>query len=77
MQTDIVLVVSNQVVGKSSKINWPDLNYPNSGQTILRTVYDVDYDNLKIRLDSEDGPVFDINDFPNGVGFYKKLVKTA
>lgn len=77
MQTDIVLVVSNQVVGKSSKINWPDLNYPNSGQTILRTVYDVDYDKLKIRLDSEDGPVFDINDCPNGVGFYKKLVKTA
>jgi len=75
MNTDTILVVSNQVVGKSSKINWPDLNYPNSGQTILRTLYDVDYDMLSIRLDSADGPVFNVYDLPNGVGFYKKLVK--
>ena len=73
MKSDIILVVSSQVVAKNSKINWPDLNYPNSGQTILRTVHDVDYENLKIRLDSADGPVFHASDFPNGVGFYKKL----
>jgi hypothetical protein len=77
MNTDIILVVSNQVVGKNSKINWPDLNYPNSGQTILRTVHHVDYDALTIQLDSLDGPEFNINQLPNGVGFYKKLVKSS
>jgi hypothetical protein len=77
MNTDTILVVSNQVVGKSSKINWPDLNYPNSGQTILRTVYDVNYDALTIQLDSCDGPTFNLNELPNGVGFYKKLVKSS
>ena len=73
MNKDIVLVVSNQVVGKNSKINWPDLNYPNSGQTILRTLHDVDYDDLWIRLDSSDGPLFNNKQLPEGVGFFKKI----
>ena len=77
MNKEIILVVSSQVVGKNSKINWPDLNYPNSGQTILRTIHDVDYELLTIRLDGADGPVFDARNFPQGVGFYQKVVKTA
>jgi hypothetical protein len=77
MSKDIVLIVSSQVVSKNSKINWPDLNYPDSGQTILRTLHDVDYENLTIRLDSADGPVFDAYRFPAGVGFYEKIKKTA
>ena len=77
MKNEIILVVSSQVVGKNSKINWPDLNYPNSGQTILRSIHDVDYENLTIRLDSADGPVFDAYNFPTGVGFYQKIKKTA
>jgi hypothetical protein len=77
MNQDIVLIVSSQVVAKNSKINWPDLNYPNTNQTILRTLHDVDYKNLTIRLDSADGPVFDAYHFPTGVGFYQKIKKTV
>jgi len=77
MDNEIVLVVSGQTVSKNSKINWPDLNYPNSGQTILRTVFFVDYTQLKIQLDSSDGPWFDTSDLPKGVGFYQKLVKSV
>ena len=72
-----ILVVSSQVVQQNSKINWPDLNYPNSGQTILRTIHKVDYDALKIQLDGADGPWFDAHHFPEGVGFYSKVKKTA
>jgi len=74
MNSDTILVVSSQVVGCNSKINWPDLNYPNSGQTILRTTYSVDYDNLSIQLDSPEGPVFHSKNFPEGVAFYKKII---
>ena len=77
MKKDIILVISGQVVKQNSKINWPDLNYPNSGQTILRTIHKVDYDNLCIQLDGADGPWFDAYRFPEGVGFYSKVKKTA
>lgn len=73
----LILVVSNQVVSQNSKINWPDLNYPNSGQTILRTVHKIDYDMMKIQLDGSDGPWFDSYNFPEGVGFYSLILKTA
>jgi hypothetical protein len=72
-----ILVVSGQVVQKNSKINWPDLNYPNSGQTILRTIHNVDYEFLKIQLDGAEGPWFDAYHFPEGVGFYSKIIKSA
>jgi hypothetical protein len=68
-----ILVISGQVVRDNSKINWPDLNYPDSGQTILRYLHKIDYDNLKIQLDGEDGPWFKTSNFPSGVGFFKKL----
>lgn len=77
MNQNIILVVSNQSVNKNSKINWPDLNYPDSGQTILRTLHDIDYDALTIRLDSADGPLLGVKQLPNGVGFYKKIVKSS
>lgn len=72
---DTVLVISNQVVLKNSKVNWPDLNYPNSGQTILRTVQNIDYENLSIQLDGVDGPIFKHADLPDKVGFYELVVK--
>jgi hypothetical protein len=74
---DTILIISGQVVRDNSKINWPDLNYPDSGQTILRYLHKVNYDNLTIQLDGEDGPVFSCEKFPKNVGFYQKLVKTA
>lgn len=77
MNQDIILIVSNQIANKNSKVNWPDMNYPNSGDTILRTINDIDFEFLTVRLDSVDGPVFDSKHFPNGVGFYQKIVKTA
>jgi len=72
---NIILVISGKTVLKNSKIDWPDLNYPGSGQTILRTIHNIDYDNLKIQLDGADGPWFYANDFPIGVGFYKLVTK--
>ena len=68
-----VLIVSSKVVLKNSKIDWPDLNYPGSGQTILRTIHDIDYDNCKIQLDSSTGPWFYKNNLPEGVGFFAPL----
>jgi hypothetical protein len=68
-----VLIVSGKVVLKNSKIDWPDLNYPNTGQTILRTLHDIDYDGLQIQLDGSDGPWFTVKTFPEGVGFYTKI----
>jgi len=68
-----ILVISGQVVRDNSKINWPDLNYPDSGQTILRYLHKIDYDNLKIQLDGEEGPWFKTSNFPSGVAFFKKL----
>lgn len=65
-----VLIVSSKVVQKNSKIDWPDLNYPGSGQTILRTIHCIDHDNLSIQLDGADGPWFKSSSLPEGVGFY-------
>lgn len=72
-----ILVVSGQVVSNNSKINWPDLNFPGSGQTILRYLHFIDYEKLSIQLDGADGPVFTDKQFPLGVGFYTKIIKTA
>jgi hypothetical protein len=70
---DTIFVVSNKVVHKNAKIDWPDLNYPNQGMTILRTLHDVDYKAYKIQLDGADGPWFSQKTFPEGVGFYKQV----
>lgn len=69
-----VLIVSSKLVLKNSKIDWPDLNYPGTGQTILRTIHDIDYDSLKLQLDGSDGPWFSNASLPEGVGFYNKVV---
>jgi hypothetical protein len=72
-----ILVVSGQVVSNNSKINWPDLNFPGSGQTILRYLHYIDYENLSIQLDGAEGPVFLYERLPEGVAFYSKTIKTA
>lgn len=73
MKKETILVVSGQVVYSNSKINWPDLNYPNSGQTILRYLHTVDYKNKKLQLDGPDGPWFENSKLPDNVGFYSKV----
>lgn len=74
MKQKTILVISGKVVHKNAKIDWPDMNYPNSGQTILRTLHDVDYDNCKFQLDNADGPWFNYPfQFPEGVAFYKLI----
>lgn len=65
-----ILIISSKVVQKNSKIDWPDLNYPGSGQTILRTIHDIDHLNFQVQLDGIDGPRFSPQNFPEGVGFY-------
>lgn len=75
MKQNAIFVVSGQAVHSNAKINWPDLNFPGSGQTILRCLHRVDYDKLSIQLDDENGPTFEAKDLPQGVGFYKKITK--
>lgn len=74
MNKDVIFVVSQQVVNSNSKINWPDLNYPGTGQTILRTLHVVDYENKRIQLDDTEGPWFENSQLPKGTGFYKKII---
>lgn len=69
---DKIFVVNNKVVLPNSKIDWPDMNYPDSGDTILRIVHEIDYKANQIRLDGENGLLLTSNKFPEGVGFYKK-----
>ena len=69
---DKIFVVNAQVASCNSKVNWPDMNYPGSGDTILRIVHEIDFKNNEVRLDNETGPVFSSKNFPEGVGFYKK-----
>jgi hypothetical protein len=75
MKQQVIFVVSGQAVNSNAKINWPDLNFPGSGQTILRYLHHVDFDELTVQLDGEDGPKFCAKDLPAEVGFYKKIVK--
>ena len=70
---EIVFVASKQVVLNNSKINWPDQNFPGSGHTILRIVYNIDYDNLQVQLDGEEGIIINNKDLPEGVGFYERI----
>lgn len=72
MIPETILVISGKVVKKNSKIDWPDLNYPGTGQTILRVVHDIDHVALKLQLDSENGPWFDNTNLPEGVGFFER-----
>jgi hypothetical protein len=72
-KNETIFIVSNQIVFPNSKINWPDLNYPDSGETILRYLHLIDYSNKKIQLDSANGPWFENSQLPSGVGFYKKI----
>jgi len=74
MKTDdeTILVVCGKVVLKNSKIDWPDLNYPGTSLTILRTVHTIDYFKKGVQLDGEDGPWFKAPNLPVGVAFYKK-----
>lgn len=67
-----IFVVNNRAVLPNSKVDWPDMNYPNSGLTILRIVHEIDYKLSQVRLDHEEGPIFTSNNFPEGVGFYAK-----
>ncbi len=73
MKKEVILVVSGQVVYQNSKINWPDLNHPKSGQTVLRYLHNVDYANKKIQLDGSTGPWFENSDLPDNVGFFRKI----
>ena len=69
---DKVLIINSKVVLPNSKIDWPDMNYPGTGSTILRIVHEIDYKNNTFRLDGERGPIFTPNNFPENVNFYKK-----
>lgn len=68
-----ILIISGQIAQENSKVNFPDLNYPNSGDTILRTVHKIDFENMRVQLDGVDGPWFDQKNFPSNVGFFSKI----
>ena len=77
MKNETILVISGRVVSNNSKIDWPDLNFPDSSLTILRYLHHIDYENQTIQLDGADGPIFTDKQFPKGVGFYTKAIKTS
>ena len=77
MNKEKVLIISGQVCNQNGKVNFPDLNYPNTNETILRYLHKIDYEMLTIQLDGENGPIFSAEKFPKGVGFYQKIEKTA
>lgn len=68
-----ILVISGKVVSKNGKVDFPDLNFPDSGQTILRTIHNINYDEMWVQLDGENGPIFRAKNFPSGVAFYEKV----
>jgi len=68
-----VLIISGQIAQENSKVNFPDLNYPDSGDTILRTVHKIDYEKMRVQLDGFDGPWFDQKNFPTNVGFFSRI----
>lgn len=73
MNSDVVFIASQQVVGNNSKVNWPDLNYPGSNLTVLRYLHAVDYEKLRVKLDSVDSPWIEKDNLPFGTGFFKRL----
>lgn len=73
MSQEIIFVAAGQVVFANSKINWPDLNRPGSGETTLRYLHAVDYKNRSIQLDGSEGPVYKQTQLPAGTGFYELL----
>lgn len=73
MNNEPILVVSGKVVKQNSRVDWPDLNYPGAGLTILRTIHSIDYDSMKVQLDGSTGPWFYKDNLPEGVGFYKRV----
>lgn len=75
MNNEIVLVINGQVVFENSKANWPDLNYPNSINSFLRTVHKVNYEELTVQMDDENGPIFTVKTLPERTGFFKKITK--
>ena len=70
---DTIFVVSRRVSDNGSKVDWPDQNWPETNETILRTLYKVDYVELEIQLDGEGGPIIKNKQLPKNAGFYKKI----
>lgn len=75
MSQEVLFISCGQVVYPNSKINWPDLNRPGSGDTTLRYLHQVDYDTLTIQLDGADGPCYTNAQLPQGTGFFKRTTK--
>jgi hypothetical protein len=71
--SNVIFVVSSQVVSNNSKVNWPDSNYPGTCETILRTLHMVDYEGKRIQLDGADSPWIKKDQLPARTGFYKKI----
>lgn len=73
MNQDVIFVVKFQAVNNSSKVNWPDMNYPGTGQTVLRYLHEIDFEKLRVKLDGEDSPWIEKKNLPPGVGFFKRM----
>jgi len=73
MDTQKVLIINGLVAYDNSKVNWPDMNYPGTMATFLRTVYKINYESLTVQMDDENGPVFNQKTLPLNTGFYTKV----
>jgi hypothetical protein len=77
MSTEKILVISGKVALDNSIVDWPNANFPDTNQTILRTVFKINYEKSTVQLDGECGPTFGTKScpFPENVGFYTKTTK--
>lgn len=71
-----ILIISGKVAMNNSIVDWPNANYPGTHLTILRTIFNIDYEKSTVQLDGEDGPIFGTSScpFPENVGFYTKVL---
>jgi hypothetical protein len=70
-----VLVISNRVVGDNSKVDFPDLNFPGKNETILRYLHKINYEDMTVQMDGEDGPWFTQDTLPQTSGFFERVTK--
>lgn len=71
---NIIFIVSSRVVTSNSIVDWPDLNKPGTISTYLRVIHKIDYDKLRVQMDSAEGPWIEAENLPEKVGFYELCI---
>jgi hypothetical protein len=73
MSNKTIFVVRTTTAATGTKVSWPDSNSSDKYDTVLKTIHNIDYENYTVQIDGENGPVFNLETLPEGVGFYTKI----